>query len=92
VGGISPFAGEPHRLNEPVFQRRVKERAIAKKKGTWPAEDPHDKVDMKCFGYALDKALDKWDSNDGSPVTVVFSAEVTPNPGGIKTYVAEISG
>jgi len=46
---------------------------------------------MEHFGEALQDALDQWGGTDLEKIQVTFTAMVSPNPGGIKEYIATIT-
>jgi hypothetical protein len=53
-----------------------------------PEKDDH----MKNFDKAIADALRKWNPDDGEKLSVQLEAHISPNPGGIKTYVAIVGG
>jgi hypothetical protein len=59
-----------------------------KKKFNTPQHDNH----MKNFGDALENALQADDTNPSDqPQKVTFQVIVSPNPGGIKEYIVNIT-
>jgi hypothetical protein len=51
-----------------------------------PKHDNH----LRYFEAALDDALSNWNGSGDETVPVTFSALVSPNPGGVKTYIVKV--